>query len=147
MMPLAPSRPAALLTAALCALALAVPPAQAQSPSFGLELNTLEDVDGDCRLTFVALNATGVALEATAYEVVVFDEGGAVSDRLILEFGRLPEDKTRVVQFLLDRPCSRMSRLLLNDADQCVNAVGQEVPVCLDLLVTSSRVDAVQFGS
>jgi len=121
-------------------------PAAAQSGSFGLELNNLEDIEGNCRLTFLANNATGVALEATSYEVVVFDAAGTVSQRLILEFGRLPENKTKVVQFLLDRACNQISRLLLNDVEDCIGADGQALPYCLDALVTSSRVD-VQFGA
>ncbi len=121
-------------------------PAAAQTGSFGLELNNLEDIEGNCRLTFLANNATGVALEQTSYEVVVFDAAGTVSQRLILEFGRLPEDKTKVVQFLLDRSCDQISRLLLNDVEECIGADGSAVPYCLDALVTTSRVD-VQFGA
>lgn len=137
---------AALVLAGLIALPLLSAPLAAETQRFDLELNTVEDVDGDCRITFVAHNATGVPLSATAYDVVVFDETGVVAERLILEFGQLPDDKTRVVQFLLDRGCERMSRLLLNGAEECRNEVGQSVSHCLDMLVTSSRV-AVQFGS
>ncbi len=131
---------------ALGLAALLPTPVLAQDLRFGLELNNLEEVEGECRVTFVAHNATGVALDEAAYDVVVFDETGTVAQRLILEFGRLPDDKTRVVQFLLDRDCNRMSRLLLNGAEECRNEVGQNVPHCIDMLVTSSRVD-VQFGS
>jgi len=137
---------ATLGVVAAVALAFAPLPAVAQSGNFGLELNNLEDMDGGCRLTFLANNATGVALEQTSYEVVVFDEAGTVSQRLILEFGRLPENKTKVVQFLLDRTCARISRLLLNDVEECIAVGGEPLPYCLDALVTTSRVD-VQFGA
>lgn len=137
--------------AALCAAPLLSTPAQAEGSdgptgSFALELNNLEDIDGACRLSFVANNRTGVALEQTSYEVVVFDDAGAVAQRLILEFGRLPEDKTKVVQFLLDRGCDRISRLLLNDVEECTASDGAAVPYCLDALDTSARVD-VMFGA
>lgn len=132
--------------AAAVALTPMVAPATAQTGSFELELNNLEDIDAACRLTFLANNTTGVALDQTSYEVVVFDETGAVSQRLILEFGRLPEGKTKVVQFLLDRDCNRISRLLLNDVEECIATGGEPVPYCLDGLVTSSRVD-VKFGA
>lgn len=137
-----------LMTAALLALSLGLPaPVAAQSDgSFDLELNNTESVDGGCRLTFVAKNATGTALEQAAYDVAVFDDTGAVSDRLILEFGRLPQDKTRVVQFLLDRDCTQVSRLLLNGAEQCTPDAGGESRICMDALAPSSRTD-VQFGS
>jgi len=117
-----------------------------QAGAFNLELNNLETVDGGCRLTFVAQNNTGVELAQTSYDVAVFDETGAVSDRLILEFGHLPEDKTRVVQFLLNRGCGQLSRLLLNEAEECLDAAGQGTRICMDALRASSRSD-VMFGS
>ncbi len=129
-------------------LALMAPlPALAQEEGvFELELNNLEDVDGGCRLTFVAFNATGSDLAQTSYDVAVFDDTGAVSDRLILEFGTLPEDKTRVVQFLLARSCGQISRLLLNEAEECLDAEGQSSRICMEALNASSRSD-VMFGS
>ncbi len=136
-----------VLSAALLAISPTLSPALAQSAGeFRLELNNLEAVDGGCRLTFVAFNATGVDLAQTSYDVAVFDDTGAVSDRLILEFGHLPEDKTRVVQFLLNRGCGQISRLLLNDAEECLDAAGQSSRICMQALSASSRSD-VMFGS
>lgn len=141
------SRFVVMLSAALLAMTPALTPAAAQdSGEFRLELNNLESVDGGCRLTFVAFNATGNDLAQTSYDVAVFDDTGAVSDRLILEFGHLPEDKTRVVQFLLNRGCDQISRLLLNEAEECLDASGQSSRICMDALNASSRAD-VMFGS
>jgi len=136
------------LMAGLLALALALPASLSaqQAGSFELELNNTEATEGGCRLTFVAKNATGTALGQTSYDVAVFDDTGAVSDRLILEFGRLPQDKTRVVQFLLNRSCAKVSRLLLNGAEECVTDAGTESRICMDALSSNSRTD-VQFGS
>ena len=117
-----------------------------QTGNFALELNNLESVDGGCRLTFVAHNGTGIELAQTSYDVAVFDETGAVSDRLILEFGHLPEDKTRVVQFLLNRGCGQLSRLLLNEAEECRDAGGRETGICMEALRASSR-STVRFGA
>ncbi|SUZ32333.1 hypothetical protein ROE7235_02089 [Roseibaca ekhonensis] len=130
----------------LAAGLLAISPAVAQQSSFNIELNNLEPVDGGCRLTFVAQNQTGVNLSRTSYDVAVFDDGGAVSDRLILEFGELPGGKTRVVQFLLNRSCTALSRLLLNGAEECTDESGAASRVCMDALAPSSRVP-VSFGS
>lgn len=130
-------------------LTLAIPggPALAQQAgAFTLELNNLEAVDAGCRLTFVAQNNTGIELTRTSYDVAVFDGTGAVSDRLILEFGHLPEDKTRVVQFLLERSCGDLSRLLLNEAEECLDAAGRDTPICMTALRASSRSN-VMFGS
>src|SRR6056297_1660106 len=136
-----------LLVAGAFALSLAAPaPLAAQEAGeFTLELNNTEAVEGGCRLTFVAQNGTGTALDQTSYDVAVFDETGTVSDRLILEFGRLAPDKTRVVQFLLGRGCGQVSRLLLNDAEDCVTADGADSRICMDALSASSRTD-ILFG-
>lgn len=141
------SRCLVTLGAALLVLAPGLSPASAQEAGeFRLELNNLEAVDGACRLTFVAFNATGIDLAQTSYDVAVFDASGAVSDRLILEFGHLPEDKTRVVQFLLNRDCGQISRLLLNEAEECLDGSGQSSRICMQALSASSRSD-VEFGS
>jgi hypothetical protein len=142
----------ALSSAAILAVSLALTPAHAQQEAqqedgvFDLELNNTEAVDGGCRLTFVARNGTGTALEQTSYDVAVFDDTGAVSDRLILEFGRLAPDKTRVVQFLLSRGCGQVSRLLLNGAEECVTSDGADARICMDALQGSSRTE-IEFGT
>lgn len=120
--------------------------AQAQSGNFELELNTATDVGAGCRLTYVATNNTGIALEKTSYEVVVFDGTGGVSRILVLEFGQLPVSKTRVVQFdLTDQSCSNISRILVNNAVECSSAEGSH-DVCLSALIASSRSQTIQFG-
>lgn len=142
----------ALLGAAILAVSPALTPAHAQQEArqetgvFDLELNNTEAVEGGCRLTFVARNGTGTALEQTSYDVAVFDDTGAVSDRLILEFGRLAPDKTRVVQFLLSRGCGQVSRLLLNGSEECVTSDGAESRICMDALQGSSRTE-IEFGT
>lgn len=114
---------------------------------FVLELNKVEDIGEICRLTYVAENRTGVALEATAYNVVMFDAVGTVTSLLILEFGRLPDGKTKVVQFdIAGGGCAGISRLLINDVDKCETVEGA-VTACLDALVTTSRVDSIAFGA
>jgi len=137
---------AGLVLALVLALVTGGPLAAQEEGVFDLELNNTEAVDGGCRLTFVARNGTGTALEQTSYDVAVFDDTGAVSDRLILEFGRLAPDKTRVVQFLLSRGCGQVSRLLLNGAEECMTSDGAESRICMDALVGSSRTD-IQFGT
>ena len=118
----------------------------AQSGNFELELNTAVDVGAGCRLTYVATNNTGIALERTSYEVVIFDGSGGVSKILVLEFGQLPLNKTRVVQFdLNDQPCNDISRILVNNPVDCDSAQGRH-DVCLKSLIASSRSRTIQFG-
>lgn len=114
-------------------------------PHIAIELNNMQSMEGICRVTFVATNRMGVELEAASYEVVVFDQDHLVDQILLLEFGRLPKGKTRVVQFDLEAPsCARISRILVNDAREC-QGPGLEVEDCLDALEVSSR-QPVEFG-
>jgi len=135
-----------LLTAlAAIAALLAQQPAAAQEQQFTLELNSARDSGGGCRVSFIAFNGTGVVLDKTSYEMVVFDSEGLVSQFLILEFGRLPVNKTKVVQFdLADLPCGSISRLLINDVAECTS---NEAPsnLCLDSLQTKARTE-IGFG-
>jgi len=120
--------------------------ALAQSGNFDLELNTATDVSGSCRLTFVATNGTSVALTQTSYEVAAFDSKGVVSSILVLEFGELPLNKTRVVQFdLPNLACSDLSRILVNGQDTC-KAGATDSDVCMKSLSASSRIPTIPFG-
>ncbi|GAA6178123.1 hypothetical protein [Sulfitobacter pacificus] len=117
-----------------------------ETPVFSLELNGATETEaGSCRLTYVAANRTGNALDRTAYEVAVFDSQGAVTRLLVLEFGDLIEGKTKILQFdLAGTPCGAISRIVVNDAAACVVA-GSEAPICMQALTASSRT-AIQFG-
>lgn len=126
----------------------AVPAVAQDAPEFSLELNNAaETTAGGCRLTYVATNGTGQELGQTAYEVAVFNAAGVVSRILVLEFGALTADKTKVVQFdLSDQPCSDISRIIINDVAACTLADGSgEGDFCLSGLVTASR-SSIQFG-
>ncbi len=117
-----------------------------EKTGFSLELNGAKDSSNGCRLTYVAYNGTGKKLDKTAYEVVVFNKEGGVSQFLILEFGKLPLKKTKVVQFdLKETKCADISRLLINDVSDCIVG-GVSVSTCMDELKTKSRT-AIGFGT
>ncbi|MFK7836777.1 MAG: hypothetical protein AB8B60_11190 [Sulfitobacter sp.] len=136
------------ISALLCALAVAgTSPASAQdTATFSLELNGAAETEaGSCRLTYVAANQTGAALERAAYEVAVFDAQGSVTRLLVLEFGDLVEGKTKILQFdLSGTPCGGISRIVVNDAAACTVG-GAEAQICMQTLSASSRT-AIQFG-
>lgn len=137
--------PALASAALMFAAAVQGVSAQEQDKSFSLELNNARDANGGCRLVYIARNGTGVALDKTSYEVVVFDADQKVFQFLILEFGQLPVGKTKVVQFdLPNQPCSQISRLLINDVAECTSG-GKAVTVCMDALKTNTRTE-VGFG-
>jgi len=134
------------LLPALTAALLGAAPALAQSGNFEIELNTSAELDNACRLTFVATNNTGLTLTKTSYEVAAFNAEGVVSQLLVLEFGELPQSKTRVVQFdLPDMKCADISRLLVNAQDACESSDGAS-DVCMKSLSASSRIPTMPFG-
>ena len=141
--------PSKIAAVGFVALGLMAQTASAQdAPVFSLELNSAADTTtGSCRLTYVASNQSDIALDRTAYEVAVFDQEGAVTRLLVLEFGALIEGKTKILQFdLSETGCSSISRIVVNDVAACTQtADGQEIPLCMANLVASSRT-AIQFG-
>lgn len=118
----------------------------AQTGNIELELNTAADVNGGCRLTYVATNSAAASLDKVTYEVAVYDLDGIVKLLLELEFGSLPSGKTRVVQFdLPDIGCGAISRILVNTAVECLAAEGEQA-VCRDNQILSSRVPTITFN-
>lgn len=120
--------------------------AQSADGTIGIELNSASDQGGACRLTYVITNGTTTDLTQASWEVAVHDAGGVVTQLWILDFGSLPQTRTRVVQFdLADQACSRLSRISVNDAVDCQSAEGA-VTVCRERQSLSSRVEAIAFN-
>lgn len=121
-------------------------PAWAQtSAGLAIELNDAVDVNGGCRLSYVATNNAGVLLDKASFDVFTFNAEGKVAQSLVFQFGRLPAGKTKVVQFdLAGQACSTISRLLVNDINECV-ADGKGSTLCIDNLSTSTRTP-ILFG-
>lgn len=139
------STPGAVLFA-LWGIGLSATGAMAQVGNVELELNTAQDINNGCRLTYVATNATPAGLEKVSYEVAVFDLEGIVRRLLVLEFGWLPSGKTRVVQFdLPDQTCASISRISVNGAVECASSQGEQT-VCRDGALLSTRVRTIQFN-
>lgn len=111
-----------------------------------LELNALQQAEAGCRITFLAVNKLGSALDKAAFEIALFDQGGGIDQLVTLDFNALAQGKTKVLQFELPAlECTDVGRILINDASACTG--GDIVPSdCLDRLTTSSKVDVV-FGT
>ena len=131
-------------------LALSLTPALAQetaptTPTLALELNALQPADTGCRVTFLATNTLGAAVDRAGIEIAFFAGDGAIDRIVTLDFKGLTEGKTKVLQFQLnDLACDDISRLLVNDVTACEGA-GLAPTACLDGLVTRTRPDIV-FG-
>ena len=112
-----------------------------------IELNKVQQGPDGCRLSFIAVNKMGANLESTAMEVVFFDSNEVITEMLLLDFGRLPSDKTKVVEFVLQQQqCGQISRVLVNDVVECSSAEEQNMTRdCFNALQTSNRAE-IDFG-
>ncbi|MGA9253692.1 MAG: hypothetical protein WBV78_19175 [Roseobacter sp.] len=119
--------------------------AQPQS-TIHLELNTLNDTEGACRLTFVAQNATGSEIDQAVFETVIFNSSGGVVTLSLFDFRDLPQGRPRVRQF--DVPgvtCASVGRILINGSSTC-SADGTESELCANSLSLSSRIAVELLG-
>ncbi|MEM5582704.1 hypothetical protein WNZ15_09605 [Roseibium sp. AS2] len=129
---------ATLGCAALFSLAASSAMAETTAPGISLELNKAEDTGGGCHLSFVMSNLTGTALPAAAYELVLFDDAGVISQMSVFDFGSLPDGKTVVRQFQLPGlPCTKAGRLLINGPAGCTEPASSGH--CTASLTLSSR--------
>ncbi|HEX9857522.1 MAG TPA: hypothetical protein VGA75_04145 [Paracoccaceae bacterium] len=131
----------AFVALALClwAGAGAAQSAAPATPGLLLELNAAQDQDGACRLTFVAENRLGVALEAVVFEAVFFTTAGTVDRLTLLDFQDLPEGRKRVRQFdLPGTGCAALGQVLFNAASEC-RGPGVAPGLCMTALDLRSR--------
>lgn len=111
-----------------------------------LELNALQDVGGACRLTFLAENRTGIAIDKAVFETVIFDRSGGVVSLSLFDFRDLPADRPRVRQFdLPEMPCDAIGKALINGASSCV-VDGSESGICDTPLSLGSRIAVELIG-
>ena len=122
--------------------------AQEASPpgALKLELNGAQPSDKGCRLTFLVQNGLGAELSEAAFEIALFDEAGVVSTLAVLAFKDLPAGKTKVTRFdLPGADCTKISRVLVNHATQCVGP-GIAADACIRRLETDSKAK-IDFGA
>lgn len=124
----------------------------AADAGLSFELNRSLDVPpaegaeiGSCSLVIVAANRIPqVSLDKVGIEMAVFDAGGVVTRLLVLDFGALPEGKTKIQQFVIpEQSCDDISRIVVNDVTECRS--GEEQIACLPKTSVTSRA-AIQFG-
>ncbi len=132
------------------ALALLAFPANAQAQdgpgSVSLELNRVQPIEsGGCRVMMIATNDLERPMTNLSLELVAFDKAGMVDQFIRVNFPRISTGKTKVLQFdLVGKACDSLSRLHVNDAQNCVPQSVQDV-VCLDVLKLSNRTE-IQFA-
>lgn len=133
----------------LFALTPVAVPAQSEenvSPNLFLELNTVQHVDGACRLTFLAQNDTGAEIDQAVFETVIFDSSGGVLSLSLFDFRELPAGRARVRQFdLPGMACESVGRVLINGANTCLVG-GADSGICQDALSLESRLNVELLG-
>lgn len=119
---------------------------QPDAPFLSIELNTVEQQTGTCRLTFVAQNGLGVDVSAVVFETVLFGRADQVIDLTLFDFKHLPDGSPRVRQFdLAGVECASVGRVLLNDVHACTGA-NLTAELCAAELHWSSRADVEVLG-
>ena len=115
----------------------------AQDASLNIELSSAQDVQGQCRLSFLAQNNIGSDLGALVLEAVIFDASGAVQHLTLLDFQDLPLSKPRVRQFDIAGACASLGNVLINGVHACS---GADATTCEDALSLSARGDHSLLG-
>ena len=116
-------------------------PAHAQE-QVRVELNTVENADNRCRMTFVIENKTNHAVNSLKLDFALFNAEGAVYRRMVTDMGPVRAAKTVVKTFATDGDCAQLGSLLVNEVTACTPG---EPNACLDSLTLSSRVKAVRL--
>lgn len=128
-------------TVALLFTFIALAPAHAQD-QVRVELNTIENADNRCRMTFVIENKTGHTVDSLKLDFALFNSEGAVYRRMVTDMGPVRAAKTVVKTFATDGDCAQLGSLLVNEVTACTPG---EPNACLDQLALSSRVKAVRL--
>lgn len=115
--------------------------AQAQD-QVRVELNTVENSDNRCRMTFVIENKTSHVVDSLKLDIALFNAEGAVYRRMVTDMGPVRQAKTVVKTFATDGDCAQLGSVLVNEVSACAPG---EPNACLDQLALSSRVKAVRF--
>lgn len=116
------------------------------APALTLELNALQPSDKGCRLTFIATNNLNAPLDKAAFEIALFNHAQVVDRITVLDFKDLPQGKTKVRRFdLADTDCSKIARVLVNDATECSGA-GVDPKACIRQLDPTTK-SGVRFGN
>lgn len=113
--------------------------AQAEEQGLSIELNKVEDIDGNCVASFVVENGLGQELDRFNLDLFIFDDKGVITRQVLLDLAPLRKDKTSVARFVLTNgACADTAKVLVNDIPACRASDGQNLD-CLKNLAVFSR--------
>ncbi len=107
----------------------------------GVELNTFESTERECRITFVLENK-GASFDSLRLDLVVFNTESVVYRRMITEMGPVRAGRTVVRTFAIETKCAQVGGILVNDVAACVPG---DPNTCLDGLTLTSRIKGVRL--
>ncbi|MCY4179915.1 MAG: hypothetical protein OXC60_14450 [Litoreibacter sp.] len=130
------------ISAALAFALLAPASVFAQENDTGLrvELNAIDTLGENCRLTFVLQNKMADDIDQLVAETVLFSDEGGVVLLTLFDFAAVPAGRSRVRQFQVpNTSCDRLGQVLMNGIDTCTIS-GAASQACAQNLEVSSRV-------
>ncbi|WGF87550.1 Tat pathway signal sequence domain protein [Marinivivus vitaminiproducens] len=118
------------------------PAPQGGAPELLVELNKLEAQGDACRAFLLFENSGDQAYTSLKLDLVLFDAGGVIERRLLVEGAPIAAEKTIIKQFdLTGLPCDGIGRVLLNDITACETAAGPRQD-CIGTVQVASRAPA-----
>ncbi|MGZ0187311.1 MAG: hypothetical protein ACKVH0_04775 [Alphaproteobacteria bacterium] len=106
---------------------------------FPLELNRLEQDGEICRVYLKVKNPAPEAINEFKLDLVFFDKGEIIRNRLYVELGPMVASKTAVRLFdIPDFQCGELGSILVNDVVACTAPSGADLN-CLARLELSSK--------
>jgi len=83
-------------------------------------------------------NRMSDTLDQVRFDLYIFDKGGVIVRRLLLDTGPMRTGKTTVANLaLLNQPCGNVGKLLVNDVPVCKTPAGASVDCVAALNLTS----------
>jgi hypothetical protein len=107
-----------------------------------LELNTVENLENRCSMTFLIENKTSQAIDSLKLDLALFNPEGMIQRRMVIEMGPVRGMRTNVRTYSTDGNCSQIGAILVNDGTTCAPG---EAAACLDGLALSSRVKTIKL--
>ena len=127
--------------ALVACLVLAPVPTRAEDMA-RLELNTVENANNRCSLTFVIENKTDRGIDSLKLDLALFNLESVIQRRMVTEMGPVRAKRTNVRTFATDGDCGQIGAVLVNDVTACAPL---EPTACLDGLALSSRVKTIKL--
>jgi len=127
--------------ALVACLVLAPVPTRAEDMA-RLELNTVDNANNRCSLTFLIENKTDRGIDSLKLDLALFNLESVIQRRMVTEMGPVRAKRTNVRTFATDGDCGQIGAILVNDVTACAPL---EPTACLDGLALSSRVKTIKL--